>query len=138
MLDAQRDQQLIFAAHLGTSNQTLHALTVAQPLDDTVFAAHQDQTLWVSDPSSNSVYSVTGPFTPGQAISTVSPDTGATSLAALDLGTGSLTPVPELASIHPKGLLFTGSRDEDHGSRTTDHGPHVTRDQQDNHNRYAE
>ncbi len=136
MLDAQGDRQLIFAANLGTSKQTLQALTVAQPLDDTVFAAHSDQTLWITDPSSNNIYSVTGPFESGQAISTIAPDTGATSLATLNLGTGTLTPIKELAAIHPKGLMFTGTSDGDHSGHDGHDGgqePHRARDQQGGH-----
>lgn len=133
MLDAQGDRQLIFAANIGTSKQTLQALTVAQPLDDTVFAARSGQTLWITDPSGNKVYSVTGPFKSGQAISTVAPDTGATSLATLDLGTGTLTPIKELAAIHPKGLMFTGSSDGDHGGHDGDQEPHDPQDQQGGH-----
>ncbi|MDQ0276715.1 hypothetical protein QO003_001018 [Arthrobacter silviterrae] len=114
MLDAQGDQQLIFAANLGKAGQSLQVLNVAQPLDDTAFAARANETLWITDPSANAVYSVTGPFKAGQAVSTVAPDAGANSLNTLDLTTGALTPIPELAAIHPKGLMFTSSRDDNH------------------------
>ena len=123
MLDAQGDQQLIFAANLGTGRQSLQALTVAQPLDDTVFAARAGQTLWITDPSNNKVHAVTGPFKAGQAISTVAPDSGPTSLDTLDLRTGSLTPIKELTNIHPKGLMFTSStQNEQRGQDTDQHG----------------
>lgn len=112
MLDAQADKQLIFASHPGTAHQSLQTLTVAQPLDDTVFAAHSGQTLLITDPKDNKVYSITGPFTAGQAVSTVVPDAGPTYLATLNLGTGALTPIKELAAIHPKGLTFTGPAGE--------------------------
>ncbi|QCB97358.1 hypothetical protein E5206_10840 [Arthrobacter sp. PAMC25564] len=108
MLDAQADQQLIFASSPGTGHQSLQTLAVAQPLDDTVFAAHTGQTLLVTDPKDNKVFSVTGPFKAGQAVSTVVPDAAPAYLATLDLTTGALTPIPELAAIHPKGLAFTG------------------------------
>jgi hypothetical protein len=135
MLDAQGDRQLIFAANPGTGKQTLQVLTVAQPLDDTVFSAHTGQTLWITDPSSNTVDAVTGPFKPGQAISTVAPDTGATSLATLDLASGTLTTITELTAIHPKGLIFTGTSHQDNNG---DHGhdsnqPHRVEDQHGNH-----
>ncbi|MFH5880555.1 hypothetical protein [Arthrobacter sp. NA-172] len=45
MLDAQADKQLIFASNPGNSKQSLQVLSVAQPLDDTVFASHSNQTL---------------------------------------------------------------------------------------------
>jgi hypothetical protein len=113
MLDAQGDQQLIFAHDAGTRRQTLNVLSVSAPLDDTAFATQDATTLWVTDPTHNVVDSVTGPFTAGQAISAVTPDTGPTYLAALNLTDGSLTPIKELATIEPKGLLFTGTRDQD-------------------------
>lgn len=112
MLDAQADQQLIFASNPGTAHQSLQALAVAQPLDDTVFAARSGQTLLITDPKDNKVYSVTGPFTAGEAVSAVVPDAAPSSLAALDLGTGALTPIKELAAIHPKGLTFTATDGE--------------------------
>ena len=117
MLDAQADRQLIFASNPGIGKQPLQALTVAQPLDDTVFAAHAGQTLLVTDPKDNKVFSVTGPFKAGQAVSTVVPDAGPTYLATLDLGTGTLTPIKELAAIHPKGLAFTGTAGETQDAR---------------------
>ncbi|RAN76301.1 hypothetical protein B5P43_23525 [Bacillus sp. SRB_336] len=106
MLDAQGDQQLIFAANLGKAKQSLQVLNVAQPLDDTVFAARTGETLWITDPSANAVYAVSGPFKAGQPVSTVAPDSGATSLNTLDLTSGALTPIAELSAIHPKGLMF--------------------------------
>ncbi|MDQ0029030.1 hypothetical protein [Arthrobacter bambusae] len=112
MLDAQADQQLIFASNPGTAKQALQVLSVGQPLDDTVFAAHSNQALLVTDPTDNKVFSISGPFKAGEAFSTVVPDAGPAYLANLDLGTGSLTPVKELASIHPKGLMFTGGAGE--------------------------
>lgn len=122
VLDAQGDQQLIFAANLGKTKQALQVLNVAQPLDDTVFAARANETLWITDPSANAVYSVTGPFTAGEAVSSAVPDTGKSSLNTLDLTTGSLTPIPELASIHPKGLMFVSSSDEDRDGGHQDAG----------------
>jgi hypothetical protein len=120
MLDAQADQQLIFASNPGSSKQALQVLSVAQPLDDTVFAAHSNQTLLVTDPKDNKVFSITGPFKAGEAVSTVVPDAGPAHLANLDLGTGALAPIKELASIQPKGLMFTGGAgdDSDKGQRS--------------------
>jgi len=109
MLDAQGDKQLVFAAAPQTSKQRLQVLTIAQPLDDTAFAASSEQTLWVTDPAHNVVYSVAGPFKAGQALSAVTPSVGPTYLATLNLNNGSLTPVKKLAAIQPRGLLFTGA-----------------------------
>lgn len=120
MLDAQADQQLIFASNPGSSKQALQVLSVAQPLDDTVFAAHSNQTLLVTDPKDNKVFSITGPFMAGEAVSTVVPDAGPAYLANLDLGTGALAPIKDLASIQPKGLMFTGGAadNSDEGQRS--------------------
>jgi hypothetical protein len=112
MLTAQADQQLIFASHLGTDKQELQALSVSQPLDDTAFATRSAQTLWVTDPSRNTVHAVTGPFTPGEAISAVTPDAGPAYLATLNLADGTLTPIQKLSAIQPKGLLFSPTADE--------------------------
>jgi hypothetical protein len=86
-------------------------------VDDTVFATAQKRTLWVSDPTANMLYSVTGAFRAGQALSAVTPDVGRSYLATLNLTDGSLTPITQLAAISPKGLLFTGpSQDSRHHS----------------------
>jgi len=121
MLGAQGDQQLIFASNLGAAKQNLQVLHVAQPLDDTVFAARAGETLWITDPTANTVYSVTGPFTAGQAVSTVAPDAGATSLNTLDLTSGALAPITELSAIHPKGLMFMSSEENEHNGHHRNH-----------------
>ena len=115
MLDAQADKQLIFLGGKRESTKTVSVLAVTQPLDDTVFATSSRETLWLTDPTHNRVDSVTGPFRAGEAFSTVTPDQGPTSLASLNLSTGSLTPVAGLAGVTPKGLLFTepSHRDDD-------------------------
>lgn len=109
MLDAQADKQLIFLGGKRDSAKTVSVLAVTQPLDDTVFATSSRETLWLTDSTHNTVDAVTGPFRAGEAFSTVTPDQGATYLAALDLSTGSLTPVAGLAAVTPKGLLFAAS-----------------------------
>lgn len=125
MLDSQGDQQLIFAHSAGTGRQSLQVLSLPLPVDDTVFATPSTTTLWVTDPTHDVVDAVTGPFAAGQVISTVTPNTGPTYLATLNLTDGSLTPINALASIEPKGLTFTG---------TTDPATHDGQDgQHDNH-----
>lgn len=122
VLDSQGDQQLIFAttADRGeTAAHGLQVLSVAQPLDDTAFATESHRTLWATDPAHNTVDRITGDFTPGEAVSAVTPDTGSDSLARLNLTDGSLAPIPGLTAVTPKGLLFTGPAgdDEDHGDQ---------------------
>ena len=106
LLDGQGDMQLVFAPD--HANRPLQVLTVNTPVDDTVFATGQKRTLWVSDPTANVLYRVTGAFKAGQAVSAVTPDVGRSYLATLSLNDGSLTPIPQLAAISPKGLLFSG------------------------------
>jgi hypothetical protein len=115
MLDGQGDMQLVFAPD--HANKPLQVLTVNTPVDDTAFATLQKRTLWVTDPTANTLYSVTGHFKAGQALSAVTPDVGRSYLATLNLKEGSLTPITQLAAISPKGLLFTGpSQDSRHQS----------------------
>lgn len=117
LLDAQGDQQLLFlnpSVRDGAAGHGIQVLSVAQPLDDTAFATASRRTLWATDPTHNAVDEITGAFTPGEAVSTVTPDNGPTSLARLGLTDGSLTPIPGLGSVTPKGLLFTsGAHGED-------------------------
>lgn len=121
MLDAQGDQQLLFlnpSVRAGAGHG-IQVLSVAQPVDDTAFATASRRTLWVTDPTHDTVDEITGPFTPGEAVSTVTPDSGPTSLARLGLTDGSLTPIPGLASVTPKGLLFTsgGAEGDEQGEQ---------------------
>ncbi len=74
-----------------------------------MFATESQRTLWLTDPAANDVVAVSGLFTPGQAVSTVTPDTGPSYLATLNLTTGSLTPIAGLGTVQPKGLIFTGT-----------------------------
>ncbi len=129
LLDGQADKQLVFVNRAEQKKPSLSVLSVAQPLDDTVFATRSRGTLWVTDPTHNTVDSVTGPFTAGEAISSATPDSGSAYLAALDLQTGDLPPIAGLTSIVPKGLLFTGASGNESGDDSnegpghgTDHG----------------
>ncbi|MCH6468758.1 hypothetical protein [Sinomonas terrae] len=110
LLDSQGDQQLVFAKHSGTPQEQLQVLNLTSPVDDTAFATQSHRELWITDPDHNTVYAVDGDFRSGEAITSVTPDTGADYLASVNLSDGSLTPIPQLAEIHPKGLLFTASR----------------------------
>ncbi len=127
MLDAQADKQLLFVSSKdsdkGAAGASVQVLSVAQPLDDTAFATRSNRTLWATDPTHDTVVEITGPFAAGEAVSTVTPDVGPTSLAQLSLTDGSLTPIPELAAITPKGLLFTSAADVDqHHDGSDGHG----------------
>lgn len=108
MLDSQADQQLVFAD--SAAKPQLQVLNLNKQVDDTAFASGAGQTLWLTDPDHNTVDAVTGDFAAGTAVSTVTPKTGAGYLASLNLDNGTLTPIAGLASVHPKGLLFTNAR----------------------------
>lgn len=113
MLDGQADLQLVFLSDHGRSAGKLSVLTVSTPLDDTAFATSSHQTLWLTDPAANELVSVSGTFASGQAVSTVTPDTGPSYLATLNLTSGTLTPVAGLGGVQPKGLMFVSSRGRD-------------------------
>ncbi len=122
MLDGQADTQLIFLSDHRRSAGKLSVLTVSTPLDDTAFATSSHQTLWLTDPAANDLVSVSGIFASGQAVSTVTPDTGPSYLATLDLTTGDLTPVPGLGTVQPKGLIFTSVHPEGDDGQGDDEG----------------
>ncbi len=116
MLDGQGDKQLLFLSDRRQTAGKLSVLNVATPVDDPAFATESQRTLWLTDPAANDVVAVSGLFAPGQAVSTLTPDSGPSYLATLNLSTGSLAPVARLGVVQPKGLIFTGtarSRDED-------------------------
>ncbi|GAA4141951.1 hypothetical protein [Leifsonia shinshuensis] len=116
LLDSQGDQQLLFLTPGDRDDAAGHGiqvLSVAQPLDDTAFATAAHRTLWATDPAHDAVLEITGPFQPGEAVSTITPDSGPTSLARLNLKDGTLAPIPGLTSVTPKGLLFTGGAERD-------------------------
>ena len=106
VLDGQADQQLVFAHHLGSRHQTLRVLQLQQPVNDTVFVTGTRKTVWVTDPTANKLVAITG-FRDDETITAAVPAAGAF-LARLDLTTGSLTRIPQLATLHPAGLLITG------------------------------
>ena len=106
VLDGQADQQLVFAHHLGSRNQKLQVLQLHQPVNDTVFVAGARKTIWITDPTANALVAVTG-FRNHDAIAAAVPAAGAF-LARLNLNSGSLTPIRQLALVHPAGLLVTG------------------------------
>ena len=101
MLDAQGDQQAVFASRLGTDSQQLRVLNLSQSVDDTAFATSADGALVATDSSANSVVLITGRFTPGAAYTSVTPGnantppvpTPANYLGVIDLDTGTVKPV---------------------------------------------
>ncbi|HEY8319845.1 MAG TPA: hypothetical protein VIG76_13570 [Amnibacterium sp.] len=105
VLDGQADQQLVFARHLGARNQRLEVLQLSQPVNDTAFVTCAGHTIWITDPTSNKVYAVSG-FRPHDVITAAVPAAGSF-LGRLNLATGAVAPIGQLSTIHPAGLLVT-------------------------------
>jgi hypothetical protein len=116
MLDAQGDQELIFA---GASGQNLQVLKVPTPVDDSAWATSATGTLYITDSSASTVDALTGPFTPGTLYASVTPcnansapancpATGfaANSLGTIDPKTGALGTVAVNGVLTPKGMVF--------------------------------
>lgn len=102
MLDAQGDQQAVFASDLGASDQKLRVLNLSQAVDDTAFATSADGALVGADSMANAVVAVTGALTPGVAYTAVTPGNANNAppnpapnyLGSIDLATGSVRHVP--------------------------------------------
>lgn len=90
VLDSQSDQQLVFVSNVGAPGQSVSVLNLSTSVDDTVFAAGSGQRLLFTDRGSNTVYSLTGPFGSGQAISA---EDSANQIGMLNLSDGTLTPL---------------------------------------------
>ncbi|WP_295699567.1 hypothetical protein [Lapillicoccus sp.] len=120
MLDAQGDQQAIFAAHLGAAKQALSVLKLSQSIDDTAFATTREGALVATDSTANTVDVITtDTFVPGRAYSAVTPGNANTPgpnpppnyLGQLNLGTGVLTPLATTgARLTPHGLIYVPDR----------------------------
>jgi hypothetical protein len=114
MLDAQGDQQAIFARSLKVGTP-LQVLNLAQSIDDTTFATHAGGRLIVTDSTADTVDIVSGPFIAGAAYSSVTPGNANNAppspapnfLARLNLYTGSLSPL-DLLGLHitPHGVDY--------------------------------
>jgi hypothetical protein len=90
VLDSQSDQQLVFVSNVGAPGQSVSVLNLPTTVDDTVFAAGGLQRLLFTDRDSNTIYSLTGVFGAGQAISAAD---SANQIGMLSLSDGTLTPL---------------------------------------------
>ena len=113
MLDGQADQQLVFAHGIGSGQPSLTRLLLnyngkRAGVDDVRWAQSAGQTLFVVDSAANKIYSVRGPFSPGDAVAamdSVGTSSFGTQVATLNPGSGELTPfITGLKAA--KGLLF--------------------------------
>ena len=118
MLDAQGDQQAIFASHLGTDDQQLQVLNLSQSVDDTAFAANRNGALVATDSTAKSVVVITGTFTPGTAYTSVTPgnannapaNPGPNYLGTINLQTGSVNPLTTTGvPLTPHSLIYIES-----------------------------
>lgn len=115
MLDAQGDQQAVFATHLEHRNQSLRVLNLSQSVDDTAFPTRPGGVLLAADASADSIVAVSGPFIPGAAYSAATPGDANNAptnpapnyLGVIDLRTGTVTPVPTAGvSFEPHSLIY--------------------------------
>jgi len=107
MLDAQGDRQQVYVSGLGTRRQHLWVLRVTQPVDDTAWATTAHGTLLEANTATGTVDALSGPFTPGIAYVSITPEVGAHRLGTLDLRTGAVHPVRTGGSpTAPSGLLY--------------------------------
>jgi len=107
MLDAQGDRQQVYVSHLGVRGQHLWVLRLSRPVDDTAWATTAHGTLLEANTATGTVDALTGPFTPGTAYVSITPEVGAHHLGTLDLRTGAVHPVRTGGSpIAPSGLLY--------------------------------
>jgi len=120
MLDAQGDQQAIFANHLGTDGQHLQVLDLSQSVDDTAFVTSSDGALVTDDSNADSVVRITGTLTPGRAYASVTPGNANTPpvpavanyLGSIDLQTGTVTAViTSSPTLEPHSLMFVPGAD---------------------------
>ena len=115
VLSSQADDQLVFAAGLGSGHTTLTRLPLSYGptgikagIDDVRWAPADNATLYAVDNKANKIYKIKGPFAAGEAIAsldTVGSASMGTTLATLNDGSGELDPfVTGLKAA--KGLLF--------------------------------
>lgn len=112
MLDGQADQQLVFAhgigGHPSLTRLLLNYNGKRAGVDDVRWAQSAGQTLFVVDNAANKIYTVKGPFSPGDAVAamdSVGTSSFGTQVDTLNPGSGDLTPfITGLKAA--KGLLF--------------------------------
>lgn len=107
MLDAQGDQEQIYVSRIGVRGQHLQVLKLTQPVDDTAWARTAGGTLFAANNTTATIVAITGPFRPGTAFTSVTPNTGTHYLATLNLRTGAVTRITTTgAAVAPSGLLY--------------------------------
>ena len=102
----QADQQIVFAANPGTATQALTQLPIGTNIDGLAWATSATGSLVMTDNSGNTVYSITGAFTPGTVFVDTASDSGVPGMVGtLNLTTGQITPIVT-GFTNPHGLTF--------------------------------
>jgi hypothetical protein len=123
VLDGQADQQLVFAAQIGSAAPNLTRLRLSHSgegagVDDIRWTAGSGGTLIVVDSGAGTVYAVEGPFAAGAAfasLDTVGLAAQTTEVDTIDLASGELTPF--LTGLtKAKGLVWLPGPEGDQGS----------------------
>ena len=119
VVDGQADQQLVFASGLGSGHISLTRLLLSHTntttgvdtpagVDDVRWVQSASQTMYIVDNGANRIYSVKGPFNPGDAfasLDTIGKASAGTEVDTLNPASGELTPfITGLKA--SKGLLF--------------------------------
>ncbi len=115
VLDGQADQELIFAGNIGVGHASLTRLQLTWDptgaragVDDIRWAKTANETLYVVDNGADKIYSVKGPFQPGDAVAamdTIGSSSFGHDVAELNPGDGTLDPF--ITGLNTaKGLLF--------------------------------
>jgi hypothetical protein len=106
----QGGAEFVFIANPGTASQTVTRLATATQLEDTVWMPSADGELLLVDATTNTIYSVRGPFVPG-AVYTQTPDDSsiASMLGTIDPTTGVVSP-KILGFGKATGLLFVPNK----------------------------
>ncbi len=119
MVVGQADQQLVFASGVGSGHISLTRLLLSHQdpttfvdtpagVDDVRWVQSASQTLYIVDNGANRIYSVKGPFNPGDAfasLDTIGKASNGTEIDSLNPASGELTPfITGLKA--SKGLVF--------------------------------
>jgi hypothetical protein len=119
MVAGQADQQLVFASGVGSGHISLTRLLLSHQdpttfvdtpagVDDVRWVQSASQTLYIVDNGANRIYSVKGPFNPGDAfasLDTIGKAKTGTEIDSLNPASGELTPfITGLKAA--KGLVF--------------------------------
>jgi hypothetical protein len=122
VLDSQGDQELIFD-HPNGAHQELSVLYLSQSIDDSGYVGNAGGALYLTDAAANDVVRLRGDLQPGQVFVVATPS-GANNavnapdyLATLNLWTGTVTSIPALSGLQPKGLIFVAADNSPHGHR---------------------